>query len=135
MLSDGIIASNAAALKKFIDFANENGIRVNIVKCTENEKYYYIVDMEARLGGIMMLGENGVSVPLASGHKVTVIAYEGVTIEIKHRNGTHDLLNFTGCAEVRRADVNHAEIKLLIGDGYCTSVLSDGRSMFATGNL
>lgn len=117
MLSDGIIASNAAALKKFIDFANENGIRVNIVKCTENEKYYYV------------------SVPLASGHKVTVIAYEGVTIEIKHRNGTHDLLNFTGCAEVRRADVNHAEIKLLIGDGYCTSVLSDGRSMFATGNL
>lgn len=116
---------------------DERGVCIHISREFNEEEntYYYIVDVTARLGGIMMMtGEHTVEIPIISGNKVVVSMIGGkASIGIGKDRRSMRFVEFDeGCVQVNRVDRNYAEIKLIVGNKFCTSYLSDGRSLSAT---
>lgn len=116
---------------------DERGVCINISKEFDEDEnaYYYVVDVTTRLGGIMMMtGEYTVEIPIISGNKV-VVSSNSVKTSIgigKNRKDMRFVEIDEGCVQVERINRNYAEIKLIAGKKFCTSYLSDGRSVTVT---
>lgn len=116
---------------------DERGVCIYVSReFNEDENaYYYIVDITVRLGGIMLLtSENAVKIPLISDNEIVVmLTGRKASIGIgKDERSMRFVEIDEGCVQVERINRNYAEIKLIVGNRFCTSYLSDGRSMSVT---